>query len=400
MTARAFGIRFSLSYALLMIGGGIQLPFLPLWLKAQGLSLPEISSVVAALMLVRVAGAPLFATLADYTGKRTHVIRGCAIGAFVAYGLLSFMGSYHLILGIGMMAAFLFAPVFPLIEGYSVESASRLGLDYGRLRLWASLSFLVGSVVSGALLTVMSPSDTMLLITAAQGLTVIGTFILPGETPHVPHPHHTSSMDLGDALKFLFASRFTIFLIAASLANCSHGMLYSVGTVHWTNLGFSTFDIGLLWASAVLAEVCLFFFSNKIVHQVGVERLLCIGLFGATMRWVGMSVATNFYMIVALQALHCISFASAHLALMHFIRMNVPMKLRNTAQGLYTAFAGGLLLSSVSFAAGPLYAQFGGLAFLFAAALSGLGLVVALFNLVKLSPRVPVAAVASGHLRS
>jgi len=400
MTARAFGIRFSLSYALLMIGGGIQLPFLPLWLKAQGLSLPEIASVVAALMLVRVAGAPLFASLADYTGKRAQVIRGCAIGAFVAYGLLSFMGSYHLILGIGMVAAFLFAPVFPLIEGYSVESASRLGLDYGRLRLWASLSFLVGSVVSGALLTVMPPSETMLLITAAQGLTVIGTFILPGEPPHAPHPHPhphpTTSMDLGAALKFLFASRFTVFLLAASLANCSHGMLYSVGTVHWTNLGFSTFGIGLLWAAAVLAEVCLFFFSNWIVHHLGVERLLCLGLFGATLRWAGMSVATNFYLILALQALHCISFASAHLSLMHFIRMNVPMKLRNTAQGLYTAFAGGLLLSSVSFAAGPLYAEFGGLAFLFAAALSGVGLAIALFNLVKLSPRVPVAAVASG----
>jgi PPP family 3-phenylpropionic acid transporter len=314
----------------------------------------------------------------------------------LAYGLLCFMGSYHLILGVGMLAAFLFAPVFPLIEGYSVESAARLGLDYGRLRLWASLSFLAGSVVSGALLTVMPPGGTMLLITAAQGLTVIGTFVLPGEAAHAPHPHPASAMDLSAALKFLFASRFTVFLLAASLANCSHGMLYSVGTVRWTNLGFSTFDIGLLWAAAVLAEVVLFFFSNRIVEQVGVERLLCLGLFGATMRWVSMSVATNFYLILALQALHCISFATAHLSLMHFIRMHVPGKLRNTAQGLYTAFAGGLLLSSVSFAAGPLYARLGGMAFMFAAALSAVGLGIALFNLVKLSPRVPGAAVASG----
>ena len=400
MTARAFQLRFSLSYALLMVGSGIQLPFLPLWLKSAGLSVTEIASVVAALMLVRVIGAPLFASVADYTGHRFWVVRGCAIGAFVAYGVLSFTTGYHAILLVGMIAAALFAPVFPLIEGFSVDSASRLGLDYGRLRMWASLSFLAGSVASGALLTVMPAAWTMLLITGAQGMTVIGTFVLPPEPAHPQPAHHATAMELSEALKFLFGSRFTIFLVAASIANCSHGVLYSIGTVHWTNLGFNTFNIGILWASAVLAEVCLFFFSNRIVHTIGVERLLCIGLFGATMRWVGMSFATHFFVILLLQCLHCISFATAHLSLMHFIRMHVPLRLRNTAQGLYTAFAGGLLLSSVSFIAGPLYAAKGGLAFLFPAALSALGLGIAIYTVVKLSPRVLPVAAASGPFQS
>ncbi|MDE2384571.1 MAG: MFS transporter [Alphaproteobacteria bacterium] len=392
MTARAFGFRFSLSYALLVIGSGIQLPFLPLWLGARGLSVPQISAVVAALMLVRVIGAPLFATIADYSGNRTLVVRGCAIGAFVAYGALSLMTTYPLIMGVGMAAALLFAPVFPLIEGFSVDSASRLGLDYGRLRLWASLSFLAGSVVSGAMLTLLPAGATMYLITAAQGVTVLATYILPPEPPHAPNPRHTSALDLGDALKFLFASRFTVFLLAASLANCSHGVLYSISALHWTTLGFNTFDIGVLWAAAIIGEVTLFFFSNRVLRSVGVERMLCIGLFGATMRWAGMSVATNFYVIFALQLLHAISFATAHLSLMHFIRLHVPPKLRNTAQGLYTAIAGGLMLSSVSYVSGPLYARFGGLTFLFTAGLAALGLGVALYNLVKLSPRVRFAA--------
>jgi len=235
----------------------------------------------------------------------------------------------------------------------------------------------------------------MALITFAQGLTVLGTFILPPE-PKRPTPgHHATSIELGQALKFLFASRFTIFLLAASLANSSHGMMYSFSAVHWTSLGFDTFQIGTLWAAAVLAEVGLFFFSNRIVADVGVARLLCIGLFGGVMRWTGMAFATHIFMVAALQALHCISFASVHLALMHFIRMYVPIRLRNTAQALYTAFAGGLLLSSVTWASGPLYTRFGGHAYLFMAAISGTGLMIALFNLVKLSPTVPVAAVAS-----
>ena len=384
-----------MSYALLMIGGGIQLPFLPLWLAARGLTVTQIGTVVAAMMAVRVIGAPLFATLADYTGKRFWVIRGCALATLISYAALSFMPTFGLILAVGMLAALLFAPVFPLIEGFSVDSASALGLDYGRLRLWASLSFLMGSLVSGALLTIIPAAYTMGLIAFAQGLTVVGTFILPPEPQRTAPVHHASSLELGQALNFLFASRFTVFLVAASLSNASHGMMYSISAVYWTSLGFSTFQIGLLWAAAVLAEVGLFFFSNRVVEDAGVARLLCIGLFGGAMRWLGMGFATSLYMFAALQTLHAISFACAHLALMHFIRQNVPAKLRNTAQALYTAFAGGLLLSSVTWASGPLYTQFGGHAYLFMAAISITGLVIALFSLVKLSPTVGATAVAS-----
>jgi MFS transporter, PPP family, 3-phenylpropionic acid transporter len=180
MSIRAFSIRFSLSYALLMIGGGIQLPFLPLWLAAKGLSVTQIATVVAAMMAIRVLGAPLFATIADATGKRFWVIRGCAIAALASYAALAFMPTFPLILAVGMLAAFFFAPVFPLIEGFSVDSATALGLDYGRLRLWASLSFLVGSLASGALLTVIPAAYTMGLIALAQALCVVGTFILYG----------------------------------------------------------------------------------------------------------------------------------------------------------------------------------------------------------------------------
>lgn len=369
-----------------MMGAGIQLPFLPLWLQAKGLSVAQITAVVAAMTATRVVGAPLFAALADYTGQRFLVVRGCAIGAVISYGLLSQATGYSTIMVLGLVAALLFAPIFPLIEGFSVESAARLGLEYGRLRLWASVSFLVGSIASGALLTLLPAQDTMLLITAAQLLSVIATFVLPPEPPHPPHHVPVTPLQFGAALNFLFASRFTVFVVAASLSNCSHGLLYAVSSLHLTRLGFDTFQIGMLWAAAVLAEVALFFFSGALVKDVPLPRLLCIGLFGAVMRWLGMGFATEFYQVALLQTLHCISFAATHLSLMHFIRLNVPQNLRNSAQGLYTAFAAGLLLSSVTWISGPLYDRFGGQAFLFMAGIACAGLGVAVFNLLKLSP--------------
>ena len=395
MTSRHFGLRFSFAYAVMMIGNGIQLPFLPLWLQAQGLTVGQISAVVAAMTAMRVIGAPVFAAIADVTGRRFLVIRGCAIASVIAYAALTYSTGYPLIMGVSLVAALLFAPVFPLVEGFSVDSAPRVGLEYGRIRLWASLSFLAGSILSGALLTILPAKDTMLLITAGTVLTVISTFILPPEPPRPAHHFDVAAMQLGPALKFLLASRFTVFLTAASLSNASHGVLYAISSVYWDRLGFSSLDIGMLWAMGILAEVTLFFSAGFLLRRLPVSYLLCIGLSGAVIRWIGMAYATNFYLIALLMAFHGISFATAHLSLMQFIKMNVPSNLRNTAQGLYTAFASGLLLSLVTWASGPLYDAYAGKAFLFTAAIAIAGLMIALFNLFRLSPRVRVPGLAS-----
>lgn len=391
MTARRFGIRFSTCYALMMLGTGVQLPFLPLWLHARGLSVGQIASVVAGMMAVRILGAPLFAYAADRSGNRVRVIRACAVSALVAYCILPFTTEFGLILPVALLAGFLFAPVFPLTEGFSVDASAHHGLDYGRIRLWASLSFLAGSSISGALLTQISALDTVWLIAGAQSFSVLAAFLLPADPVKRAEQHHATKLEFGQALKFLFMSRFTIFLIAASLANASHGMMYGFSTVHWTSLGFSTLSIGLLWACAVLAEVGLFAFSNRVVEKVGPPLLLCLGLAGGVVRWSGMAFATGMVEMGLLQALHVVSFASAHLALMHFIRLHVPLSLRNTAQGLYAALAGGVLLSSATWISGPLYGAFGGKAYLAMAILCvfGLGLAIGYANL---SPKVPAQA--------
>ena len=391
MTAQTFRIRFSACYALLMIGNGVQLPFLPLWLHAKGLPVSQIASVVAGMMAVRILGAPIFALLADRTGNRRAVIQSCAVVALLAYMTLPFTNGFYQILGVSLWGAFFFAPVNPLIEGFGVDASAALGLDFGRLRLWASISFLIGSLVAGALLTRLSPLETVWLIADAQVFSVIATFMLPADPERNGVKHHASAMQFGAALKFLFGSHFTLFLLAASMANSSHAMLYSFSSVYWTSLGFGTFTIGLLWGAAIVGEVTFFATSQKIIHAIGVERLLLIGLSGGIVRWVGTAFITNEYMVLVLQLLHGVSFACAHLALMHFIRAHVPPNLRNTAQGIYAALAGGVLLSSVTWMSGPLYDNFGGKGFLAMAIISAIGLLIAVYY-IRSNPTAQMVA--------
>ncbi len=390
MTVRRFSLRFSLAYALMMLGSGVQLPFLPLWLSAKGIDAPGIAFIVAGMMAIRVASAPLFAWLADHLRLRRQVILSCSVAAFVAYGLLGLMDGFWPIAAMALLASFFFAPIFPLSESYSVDASAALGLDYGRIRLWASLSFLAGSLGAGVLLMRLDALDTAWLLAGSIGLTVVSALLLPPEPEVMKTVKPKSASSLG-AARFLFATSFPVFLLAAGLAQASHGMMYSFSSMHWQSLGFSPLVIGIMWTVAVLAEVLLLAFSNRVIERFGPGSIFLAGIAGGILRWLLLAFVESLPLLLLFQMLHAASFAMTHLGTMHMIRLMVPERLRNRAQALHSALSGGVLTSLSMWLSGPLFHNFGSKAYLVMGGFSLAALLIAL-PLLRVNPRVRAAA--------
>ena len=344
------------------------------------------------MMAARLIGAPLFAWIADHFGNRRLVIQLCAGLAFASYSALVLAQGSSMIMVIALVAAFAFAPVFPLTEGFSVDGAAAHGVDYGRLRRWASISFLIGSLGSGLLLTVLAPEDTALILAICQGLSLVATLLLPPEPKH-PVEHQQSSAHSTGAMKLLFASSFSLLLISTGLGQASHALLYGFSSVSWQSLGFTSLGIGILWSAAVLVEVALLSYSNALVERFGPDRLVLAGLAGGLLRWLLMAVLTSFPLILFTQMLHALSFAATHLGTMHMIRLMAPPHLRNRAQGINAALSGGILMSGTTLAAGKLYDQFGTSTYFAMAAMSAVALALAV-AVTHFSPRVRAAVAA------
>ncbi len=391
MTAKSFAFRLSLTYALLMIGSGVQLPFLPLWLQARGFDTAGIAAVVAGMMAARLIGAPLFAWIADHFGNRRLVIQLCSGLAFASYTTLALSHGFSPIMTIALIAAFAFAPVFPLTEGFSIDGATAHGIDYGRVRRWASLSFLIGSLSSGLMLTKLAPEDTAWILAACQGLSFAATFLLPHEPEH-KRAVSRSHADLR-ARDLFFGSSFPLLMLATGLGQASHAMLYSFSSVYWQSLGFSSVDIGVLWCAAVLAEVALLSYSNFVVEKLGPGWLVLLGMGGGFVRWIMMGLVTSFPMIFIAQLLHALSFAATHLGTMHVIRLMAPPQLRNRAQGINAALSGGILMSCNTVFAGYLYARIGVHTYFAMAGMSALAIALAALVL-RVSPRARRVAAA------
>ncbi len=391
MPSRSFSLRLSLFNAVLFLGSGIQLPFLPLWLKDKGLPDSEVAMVVALMMAVRILGIPLGTFIADLTQRRRAVIITCAFGSTAAYLLLSVMPGFWPILITGMLAAALLAPIVPLAETLAVEGSAQYGLDYGRIRLWASLSFLSGSLGAGALLEVIPMSRVILLIAGAQAVGALVTLLLPHD--RAVRAARGEPIRLKPFLALVGTASFVLFMLAAGLGQASHGFLYAFGSVYFDNLGYSKFVIGMLWAASVLAEVLMFAFSNRFYRALGSVRLIMLGTGLATLRWIVTALAPPLAMLFAVQTLHAGSFGLTHLGTMHFIRERVPANMRNTAQGLYSVLSSGILMSGTMWASGALYGSLGGGAFLVMACLSALACGFAML-LLSISPRGPGAGAA------
>jgi PPP family 3-phenylpropionic acid transporter len=392
MPSRNFSLRLSLFNAVLFLGSGIQLPFLPLWLKDRGLPDSQVALVVALMMAVRILGIPLGTFIADLTQRRRAVIIACAFGSTAAYFLLSAMTGFWPILITGMLAAALLAPIVPLTETLAVEGSAHYGLDYGRIRLWASLSFLTGSLGAGALLEVIPVGSVILLIACAQAMGAVVTLLLPADRA-VRSATKTEPIKLASFLALVGAASFVVFMLAAGLGQASHGFLYAFGSVYFESLGFSKFVIGMLWAASVMAEVLMFAFSNRFYKTFGSVRLIMLGTGIAAIRWVVTALAPPLGILFLVQTLHAGSFGLTHLGTMHYIRERVPANMRNTAQGLYSVLSSGVLMSGTMWASGALYAGLGGGAFFVMAAIAALACGLGLL-LRAISPRVLAAAAA------
>jgi PPP family 3-phenylpropionic acid transporter len=140
----------------------------------------------------------------------------------------------------------------------------------------------------------------------------------------------------------------------------------------------------------------MFAFSNALVNRFGAINLMIIGISGGFLRWLFMSHDFGLVASSVLQAFHAVSFTLVHLGTMHYIRLTVPQGLRNSAQGLYAAFSGGIAMSGMMAVSGMLYGELLGGTYLAMAAASLMALSFAL-GLKRLSPTTLVLADTSSY---
>jgi PPP family 3-phenylpropionic acid transporter len=313
----------------------------------------------------------LIAQIADRTGNPKSLIILLLIASLASYALFAVVTGFWPLLAVSVLAALTFGAILPLSENLAMRASHEHGFDYGRVRLWGSMTFILGATYGGRLLLGNGTNIVLTMMLVALALALIASLALPRLAAV---KLQTARLPIADLLS---RPIFIVFLLAAGLTQASHATYYVFATLHWRAAGISQDIIGGLWAEGVIAEIALFAFSGAVARRLGPIRLLALGSAAGLIRWCVLGLTTELWALVAVQGLHALTFAATHLAAMHFLLRAIPAPYSSTAQGLYAGLGMGVLMGLAMIASGALYDAFGGAAFISMAVLSFAGGVAA-----------------------
>ncbi len=366
-----FAVRLSLFYGAVFLLIGLHLPFFPVWLKWRGLTPEEIGIILSAPLAVRVFFTPAISFAADRIGDRRFVIVLLAWGTVSGLLLYTLAQGFWAVLGISILTAMAWTSIMPVTEAVAMDGVRREGHDYGRMRLWGSLTFIAASFGGGLALQFWGPPSALwMMIVAAIGI-LVAAYLLP--RPEGKGRLKAATMlpqiRLKNALALVRSPLFLLFLLATGLVQSTHAVYYAFGTIHWQAQNISAAVIGLLWAVGVIAEILLFMFSKRVLKVCSPVNLICVAAIASVMRWSITAFSPPLGLLFVVQALHGLTFGAAHLGAVHFITEAAPAEATGTAQGVYASCSIGIMMGAALGASGPLYAAFGGYAYLTMAAI-------------------------------
>jgi MFS transporter, PPP family, 3-phenylpropionic acid transporter len=365
---RAIPVRLSLFYAALFLVIGVNLPFAPSYLATKGMGEAQIGVLLAAIQLSRLVGNPLIARAADAWGEtRLPIILLCFL-SLLGFALFLAVDGFTGLLILSLALGLIFTAVMPLSDSLTLRAAALGGFDYGRVRLWGSLGFILASTGAGWLIARQGAGLAIWLILGAWLLALLTSFGLP----QMPRHRHNG----GGMLTLLSDRRFVSMLATSGSIQCSHALLYAFGTIYWTAAGHSTATVGWLWAESVVAEILLFAVAKKLLRRVPGRYLFVVGGMGAVLRWLLAGLGSGLPLLVAVQLLHGFSFATTHLGAMTFLARQSPPGLAASAQVLHAVVVG-TSVGLVTIGVGGLYEALGGGGFYVMAALAVPGALLA-----------------------
>jgi MFS transporter, PPP family, 3-phenylpropionic acid transporter len=376
---QGYAVRVSLFYAALFLVYGVHVPYLPVWLTHRGLNETEVAAITAAPFLFRLAVTPTCAVFADGTGNHRCVVIALAWLSLAAALILGGLSGFWPLFVCAVLFAVAIATVMPLTETIALAGVKGAGLDYGRMRLWGSLTFIVAGLVAAPLIDARGADVTLYLLAAASISTVIAAHLLPLPSGKVRATDAPQRMLLGPAVwQLVVRPGFVVFLVAASFTQAAHALFYTFGTLHWQGQGISGVWIGTLWAIAVLAEVLVFAYAGSRLRTISAETLLLTAASLAVLRWLGMTFDPPIALLIPLQVLHAATYGACHLGAMTYIQRTIPDESAGTAQALYATFAAGAVMGLATLASGPLYKAYAGDAYLGMAAFAAVSVVASL----------------------
>lgn len=173
----------ALSYFTYFFSYGIFLPFWGVWLKGEGIAPETIGILLGAGLVARFLGSLLIAPRVKDPSHLVSALRLLALLTLAfAVGFCFGNGWGWLMLVIAGFNLF-FSPLVPLTDALAATWQKQIRMDYGRVRLWGSLAFVIGSALTGQLVAVWGHNAILYSLIFSVLAMLLGMLLKPSVMP-------------------------------------------------------------------------------------------------------------------------------------------------------------------------------------------------------------------------
>ena len=149
------------------------------------------------------------------------------------------------------------------------------------------------------------------------------------------------------------------FLFVAWFMGIGVGLIFTFLFWHLQDFGGSPTLFGVASIINHLSEICAYFFSFRLIRQMGHAKVLCIGLLGNVIRFLYISLLQNPWWVLPFEFVQGITHATVWAACSSFIAHVTPQPLRESSQGVLQGLHHGLGRGIGAIFGGILVTKFG-----------------------------------------
>ncbi len=367
-------------YAGLFLGVGVLMVFLPVHLRALGLTASATGAVFAARTLVQTFSPPFFGYWADRLGSARLPLQVATAGSALCFLPMLFLTNPHAVGALLVCQALFGGAVVPLADSMTLTVLGPNPERYGRVRLSGSVSFGIGILtfsvalggdVNGATMATAGAWSVPVICATAETAALIALGLPHVQRLKLEHP--------GGALSALAQPYLWILFVVGAVHWGAHAPYTVFFGVHLQDLGLSPLMVAVSLCAGIVVETTVMFHASRWLPVLPGVTGLRITVALAVVRWLVTAWSTSPWALVLAQATHGVTFGLFYVLLIQDVRQRVPEQARATGQAVMTAVVfglggiGGTLLAGATFDAGR-----GPAAFQASAALEGVALLLSL----------------------
>ncbi|MFJ8263873.1 MFS transporter [Rummeliibacillus sp. NPDC094406] len=352
------------------------IPFLPVFLKGQGLTTSEAGLIIGAGGFVTIIAQPLWGMISDKTKTLRKVMLSLIFMTAVCGFLLFNMSSFWGLVVATMLVYFFLMPLDPLTESLNYTMTEAAGTSYGSVRTYGALGYAVLSLIVGYVMKWFGMSSISILFVLLGLICLVIMWKLPDA------PTSSKPVTIDGLKKVLTNKEMVLFLILIFISSIPARMNDTFLGIHINTLGGDSSLVGIAFFISAATEIIVFALSIWWLRKGKELLIITFAIFCYALRFFLSGLVESPISLTLIQLLQMLTFPIYYTAAIQYLYQIVPREWRATGQTvLALLFFGisGIISASVG---GFIYNAYGGHIFYYT--IATVSLIAGVFGVVLL----------------